>query len=334
MTLAKVPFSALVGFAVTLAIAEVWALQQPVIATNPNFGLIITLDLAIILPAVCFLLIRRRRPLAPSVLVSAMIFGGFASALLLRLYGHAQGYTLIILTVVELLSLAFFGTKIVAFMGRVRSGSKVGEPLEQSLHRGLETAYGGSPALPVFRLLLTETLLIYYGVFGSFRRTPPAHPHTFSYHRSQDTTMSLALMLIIVLETVPLHVLVHSWSSVAAWLLTGVSLYTLLWLLGDVQALRLKPITFTTTHLRLYTGLRWQANVALKDITAITPAEPLAAHTSLNISLSKPQLYLHLKRPVPVFGVFGRRTEVACVGIHVDDPERFRVRFRNYNAEL
>lgn len=334
-TLPEISFFALAAFAVTLAVAEVWALQRPPVAADPNFSLIVTLDLAVILPAVCFLLVRRRRPLAPSVLVSSMIFGGFVSALLLRLYtGHVQGRTLVVLAVLELLSLVFFTSKIVPFVNRVRADLRMGEPLEQALQRGLETAYGGFPALPVFRLALTEMFLIYYGIFGSFRRTAPERPDTFSYHRSQDTTVSVALILMIVLETVPLHVLVHSWSGVAAWLLTGLSLYTLLWLLGDYQALRLKPITLTPTHLRLYTGLRWQADIALENIAAVTSAEPTAAYTNLDISLSKPQLYLRLKRPVPVFGVFGRRTEVTCVGIYVDDLERLQARFQNCETEL
>lgn len=327
MILPRVHFFVLVTFAMTLAVAEVWALQQPAIVTNPNFGLVVTLDLAVVLPAMCFLLLRRRRPLTPSVLVSGMIFGGFVSALLLRVYGHTRSHTLVVLIGLELLSLVFFGTKIVTFVRRVRADLRMGEPLEQTLRRSLETTYAGLPALP-------EVFLIYYGVFGSFRRTPPERPHTFSYHRSQDTTVSLALMLIIALEVVPLHVLVHSWSSVAAWLLTGLSLYTLLWLLGDLQALRLKPITLTPTRLRLYTGLRWQAEVALDNIAAVTTAEPTAACINFSISRSKPQLYLLLKRPASVFGVFGRRTEVTCIGICVDEPERFQARFQSRETEL
>lgn len=334
MILPRVPFFVLVTFAMTLAVAEVWALQQPAIVTNPNFGLVVTLDLAVVLPAVCFLLLHRRRPLAPSVLVSGMILGGFVSALLLRLSGHTRGHAFVVLIGLELLSLVFFGTKIVTFVRRVRADLRTGEPLEQTLRRSLETTYAGLPALPVYRLALTETLLIYYGVFGSFRRTPPARPHTFSYHRSQDTTVSLALMLIIALEVVPLHVLVHSWSGVGAWLLTGASLYTLLWLLGDLQALRLKPITLTPTRLRLYTGLRWQAEVTLDNIAAVTTAEPRAACINLSISRSKPQLYLLLKRPASVFGVFGRRTEVTCIGVCVDEPERFQARFQSCETEL
>ena len=334
MTLTRIPFFILVGFAATLAVAEVWALQQPLIAADPNFSLIVTLDLAVVLPTVCFSLVRRLRPLAPSVLVSYMVFGGFLSAILLRLQtGHTQGRTLIVLAVLELLSLTFFATRIVPFVHRVRTDLRAEVPLEQALQRGLETAYGGF-AMPVFRLALTEMFLIYYGVFGSFRHTPPEHPDTFSYHRLQDTTTSLALILIIAFETVPLHLFVHQWSAVAAWLLTGLSLYTLLWLLGDFQALRLKPITFTTTQLRLYTGLRWQANIALEDIAAITPTEPAASLECLNATLSKPQLYLHLKRPIPVFGLLGRRTEVTCIGIHVDSPERFQAHLQDRMTKL
>lgn len=312
------------SLAVALAVAEFFALQHPLIAANPNFSLIVTLDLAVALPAVCFLLVRRRRPLAWQTLIPYMLLGGFVSALLLRDAQIVRGLFLL-----ELLSLTFFISKIIPFVSRVRGDLQAGEPLEQALQRGLEAAYGGSPAMPVLRLALTEMFLIYYGIFGSFRRTPkasPERPDIFSYHRSQDTGMSLALMLILTLEAVPVHFLVHQWSNIAAWVLTGLSLYTLLWLLGDLQALRLKPAKLTATHLHLYTGLRQQATIPLEDIADITPAEPTVPAGCTQFSLSEPaQLYLYLKRPAPVFGLFGKRTDVSCIGVYVDDPERFQI---------
>ncbi len=333
MTAAKIPFSVLVSFAVTLAAAELWALRQPLIAANSNYSLIVTLDLAVVAPAVCFLLVRRRRQLAPSVLIATIVFGGFVSGLLFRDVWTGRG--LIVLAVLELLLLAFFAARTVTFIDRVRTGLRAGEPLEQVLHKGLEAAYGRSPALPVLRLALTELFLIYYGIFGSFRRTPNVNPDIFSYHRSQDTGTSLALMLIVAFEAVPVHFLVHQWSSVAAWILTGLSLYTLLWLLGDYQALRLKPIEFTATHLRLYTGLRWQANIALEAVAELVPVDA-ACNTYVDTSLTKtPRFFLRLKRPTPVFGLFGRRTEATFTGIYVDDPKRFQTRFQNlFKTEL
>lgn len=146
-------------------------------------------------------------------------------------------------------------------------------------------------------------------------------------------------MLIVALEAVPLHFLMRGSSAVAAWLFTGLSLYTLLWLLSDLQALRLKPVAFTTTRLRLYTGLRWQAHIALENVAAIMPADA-ASHacldvSRLDISLSRtPQFYLHLKRPVPVFGLFGGHTDVTCIGVQVDDPKRFQARICQATTKL
>ena len=64
MTAPKIPFSVLVAFVVTLTVAEVLALQHPLIMSNPNFSLIVTLDLAVVAPVVYFLLLRRLRPVA------------------------------------------------------------------------------------------------------------------------------------------------------------------------------------------------------------------------------------------------------------------------------
>ncbi len=333
LTTAKVPFFVLVSCAAALALAELWALQQPLIAASSYFSLIVVLDLAIVAPAIGFLLVRRRRPLAWQTLTSYMALGGLVSVFVLR---NTSAYGLFGLVLLELLSLAFFAPKMLALIGRVRAGLEVGEPLEQALYRSLEAVYGGSLALPVFRLALTEVLLVYYGLFGLFRRTPVATPDRFSYHRSQDLSVSLALVFITMFETVPLHLLVHQWSGVAAWFLTGLSLYTLLWLLGDLQALRLKPLELTATHLRLYTGLRRQALIPLDAVAELVPAEAATAGSYLDLSLSKtPQFHLRLKYPVSVLGLFGQRTDVTSVGVAVDDPERFRVRVQAFlGAEL
>jgi len=309
-------------------VAEYLALQQPFFKSHPDiFSLAVMVDLVIIAPVACFLIVRLKRALTWQSLFSYMALGGLVSAFLLR--GTQTGKSLVAFAIsLELLLLAFFTTKVVSFVNRVRTGLKAGEPLEQALRQSLEAAYGQSLAAPLLRLSLTEFFLIYYGIFGWFRRSQTSNsvrPSTFSYHRSYDTTTLLAIVVILLFEAVPLHLLVNEWSSIAAWVLTVLELYTLLWLLGDYQALRLKPIEFTATHLHLYKGLRWQTDVALSNIVEITPAEFEVPEGCLDFSLSKtPQFLLRMDKPIVVYGLFGQEREASCVSISVDDPQRFQ----------
>lgn len=56
----------------------------------------------------------------------------------------------------------------------------------------------------------------------------------FTYHRkSLYPALFLVVLLLIIVETLALHLLIQRWSPGIAWLLTGLSLYSIFWIIGD-----------------------------------------------------------------------------------------------------
>lgn len=49
------------------------------------------------------------------------------------------------------------------------------------------------------------------------------------------------------------------------WSLTGISLYTLVWMIGDWRALRLRTSTVTPDSIQLRLGTRWEVEIPLVD---------------------------------------------------------------------
>ena len=78
----------------------------------------------------------------------------------------------------------------------------------------------------------------------------------------------------LVAETIALHFLVARWSEVAAWVLTGVSVYGAVWLVGDYRACVARRIEVTEESLRLRLGLRWEAEIPYSAIAEIVPLGP------------------------------------------------------------
>ncbi len=95
----------------------------------------------------------------------------------------------------------------------------------------------------------------------------------FTSHGSEDDTVFVAVALAICIEIVPIHFLMHMYSPLAAWILTALSGYSLLWVLGDMAARRNRPHQLGAKWLRLSYGLRWEAVVPLGAIVAVHGAE-------------------------------------------------------------
>lgn len=180
------------------------------------------------------------------------------------------------------------------------------------------------------RLLVTECLLTVLALFGWFTefRTRDARWRSFTYHqKSLYPVLLLVFVLLTGLETVALHLLVQRWSPAAAWVLTALSVYGILWMLGDFHAVRLHPIVLAGERLHLRTGLRWLVTLPLQDIEALqTPRQQDARSPGyLNMApIGEPHIVLALKRPARATGLFGRTKDVSRIGLFLDDVAAFR----------
>jgi hypothetical protein len=171
----------------------------------------------------------------------------------------------------------------------------------------------------VAAIVAAELGVLWLVCTGWFRH--PA-PHTFSMRRTSWLAMAAMLGLLLVVESVAVHLLLARWSAVAAWLATASSAYALLWLCADAQAIRLYPhaIVADTLHLRL--GVRWRAAIPLGDIASVEPihAVPSDAH---DLTLLDPSVLVRLHRPTELTGLLGRRRRTTALAVTVDDAERF-----------
>jgi hypothetical protein len=189
-------------------------------------------------------------------------------------------------------------------------------------------------ALPVERVadvVADELALLYYALF-SWRRVPPrADEVAFSYHRESGYgSLLLAFTFVAVLELVGAHFLVSAWwGRGAAWVLTGLSLYGLVWLLGFYQAVRLRPVTVGSDSLRVRVGLRWSVSVPFSQIEAVLQPAADQAHQKgadylRAVVLGEPQFIIRLREPLTAHGLYGASRRVRAVGVAVDDPVGFK----------
>ncbi|MEZ5330895.1 MAG: hypothetical protein R2991_02320 [Thermoanaerobaculia bacterium] len=105
------------------------------------------------------------------------------------------------------------------------------------------------------------TLLLYVGLVG--RRAEPPAAGTFTSHREIRYGAVAAVMLCLTaVEVGIIHLVATRFGHPrAAWALTALGVWGGLWLLGDWNALRLRPTRLEGDRLALRLGLRWEADI-------------------------------------------------------------------------
>jgi hypothetical protein len=183
----------------------------------------------------------------------------------------------------------------------------------------LSTALAAAVPARVARVVATELYVLAMLVVG-WRRPAPA----FTVHRANGWSLYAGVIVMLVLaETAAVHVGLAAWvSPTAAWIASAVSIYSALWIVGEVLALRHGGIRVLADELELRIGIRWHARVARSAIMAIEPINAPVAD-ALDVSVLGANTVLRLAAPVRVTGLFGRTREATAIALSIDDRDAF-----------
>lgn len=184
-------------------------------------------------------------------------------------------------------------------------------------------------------VFLTEASLFYYALL-SWKKKAPVQSGTFfsSHHKTNAVATSIMLIHAIVLETAAIHFFLHSFSPVLSWVLLILNLYGVLFLLADMQAIRLCPYHLSDDTLHLQAGISKKISIPLElirdaglnDLPEKRPKEQ--ERQILDLSLQdlvkeKPAVKISLKEPVSADLLYGFKKEVTIVLLNADEAESF-----------
>ena len=288
-------------------------------------ALALTLDLTLLVPALYYLLVVRRHgwpaiTLLP-VFVGSVLVAGWLLPGSRRLVVDLMGQGVI---VAECAILALLVHRMVRlrrdFRERVSSGLDVPAALRECAHSLLGPVAGS--------IVAYEAAVFHYLVFG-WRRAGEPRATSFSYHRRTGyPAVIVACMSIALVEVVGVHVLLSLWSPFAAWFLTALGIYAVLWLIGDAHAVRLRPLDITATLLHVRLGLRWTIDIPLASIERVGAPEagalPRRTPGYLEaVLLGAGDCRIELNAPAEALGPYGITRRVTRLDVQVDEPERF-----------
>lgn len=191
----------------------------------------------------------------------------------------------------------------------------------------------------LIHIICSEMLMFYYAFF-SWRKKPLQTENTFTiYKKSSYIAFQMMLIHAIVIETLGLHWWLHEKSMIVSLVLLLLNLYTVIFFLADLQAVRLNPVQLTDSHLYISLGLTKRITIRLNEIeTVITDGEKLLQKTAKDtvdfvardFEEAHPNVILQLKEPKEATLIMGLKKEYRHVAVKFDHPQAFQEAFHKY----
>ncbi len=292
---------------------------------TPLLSLGITVDLLITIPLIHLGLMRRQRASGITAL-SWFVIGVVVASLVLP--STDQHYLTLaktwVVPLVELSLLSFVLYRVRQISVRYRR-----QQYANDFYTNLLAATTGILPATVAKVLTTEVATLYYGFFVwkpyRFRE------HEFSYHRRSGSVALWATILFLALaETAVVHILLVRWSTVAAWILTGISVYTAFQIWGIIRSMYHRPIAVDQGGLRLRYGYIGEVTVPWAEVASAVPApaETSVPRLSPLGALEPANVLIRFCSPQTVLGLYGSRRKVTSLALYADEPQRLIERLR------
>lgn len=275
----------------------------------------LTLDFTVVVPALFYVFAVRTGRL-PLIALVPVFVAGYTLANLMIPHQHQNALDLIRFVIIPA-EAAIVIYLVVAVRRSLKSMSAKGDFVTQFRAVAQDVLKNRIPA----DIFTTELSLFYH----AFRKSQKKVDGGFTvHHRVGYVAIVVALILAIAVETLAVHFFVVRWSVVLAWVLTGLSIYSIVWLLGDCRALMSRLTCFSGDRLLLRFGLRWEADIQLSNINAV---EIITSGRGLPfiITLSgNPNIRVSFHDSVEFVGLYGIRKKATLLALRLDDPIAFR----------
>ncbi|HSP14099.1 MAG TPA: hypothetical protein VLV78_05045 [Thermoanaerobaculia bacterium] len=305
--------------AATVAMTCVAIVRSHAFAANPDLmAWAVTFDLTLTIPLLYWIVIVRSGAARPVTIAPVFAIGAAAAALVLPRGNQQFLHTLrYVAAPLEIVTIALLVQRLAAMRGRERKG----DPLDRI--RTAATAAFGEGVLAGF--VATELAVVWYALLGWTRPADvPADAKPFTVHQRSGWGSVLACLIILVAsESIAVHLLVQMWSVRAAWIVTSIDLYGLLWFIGDYNALRLRPSLVRGSTLQIRYGLRWTATVERTNVARmrdVTGESDWKRPGVLKVAMiDAPRYLIELREPLVANGLAGMRRRVEAIAISPDD---------------
>lgn len=287
------------------------------------------IDLMIVAP-VLFMLYLRKFSWKLSITLAAL--GCIAMRLIIpiELLGPFEKVTFIgigielLLVVVELIIIVTF----VRYMPKIiRDVKESTLPVLFSFHYGVNQYVKHNP---IIQVLCAEALMFYYALF-SWKKAPMSG--ITIYKKSSYIAFQVMMIHAIIVETLGIHYFIHDKWPIVSIVLLLFNVYSILFFVGDIQAVRLNPIAVNERSMFISQGLMKRAKIDFTHIECIIEDREFLEKKRKKDTLEfvmrdfetvYPDFVLKMKVPQKATLFMGIEKEYRYVAIKCDDPVQLK----------
>lgn len=294
---------------------------------HPNrLSIGITIDLLLTVPVIYLMLIRKTS-IPKTTVVPIIIVGMLICSIILPEENqfYLELFKTWILPIVELSIVSYIIHNVSKAVKQYKSNKIESADFFTTLKT---TCYEMLPKIAVIPFV-TEISVFYYGFVYWKKRE--LDENEFSYHKESGTiTLLIAIIFIVAIETFVLHTLLTKWSNVAAWILTSVSVYSGVQLLGFLKSMYKRPILIKNGKLFLRYGIMNETIISIDNINSI---ELSSKDIELNKEtrklsflgeLESHNIIIRLKEENILTGLYGTKCKYRNLVLHVDKNAEFK----------
>ncbi|MGG2092667.1 beta-carotene 15,15'-monooxygenase [Bacillus sp. S13(2024)] len=182
----------------------------------------------------------------------------------------------------------------------------------------------------IIHVICSEAMMFYYAFF-SWKKTPLTG--ITLYKNSSYIAFQIMMIHAIVIETLGFHWWLHDKSMVISIILLVLNIYSIIFFLADIQAIRLNPIYINNGSMFLSLGLLKRTEIQFENIECMIENSAI-----LESKLSKdtidfivrdfekvyPHMILKMKKPVKVTLFMGIQKEYSQIAIRSDNPAQLK----------
>lgn len=292
-------------------------------------------DFVIVLPLLAYLFVfRRKRQVVP---VIGVALSGYFAAKAIIPQAHLAGMEWVgwLLLAGEAALFAAEIWIIVRLVKTIRSIRRKVDATEGAVTPALTVWHEAEAAFSENRLakvIISEWMMWKFAVTSWRQKAPESNRHFTAHRRTSVLAFHIMLIHAIILETVGVHWLIHSWSPVLAWIMAVLNIYAVFFFLGEIQAIRLNRVTVEPDKITIPMGLTKRV-VAEKDhILSVrwieegeyNPKDQTAFHgVYTDMEKGKPQIVIELDRPATVHYIYGFAKKADTIYLCLDQPSEF-----------
>lgn len=337
-TISKKRWMTWIGITSLIAISNYLAYTVPAMKPIPKEMVLGSLlDFMLVIPIVTYFLIIRKRYSLKYIL--PVVVAGYVVARFIIPSEYLQSYAFLTYVVIageigfvclELYILYKVARKLPTIIRFYKQYKNQSSSFSYAIEKAVDQSLSRNTAV---NILLSECKLFYYALF-SWRKKVYENDRTFTYHQ-KTSAIAFYLMIIhgMVIETIGFHFFLHQWNPIVSGILLILNIYGLLFLLAEMQAIRLNPYVMTEKEVVLQVGLMKKITVPFHKMKSIhyyketeyTKQEKKEIFdATIKEFIQEPATFeITLTEPVEAHFLYGFQRKVSRIHLNVDDQERF-----------